>query len=59
MAAPTCAGCAQSQRRFRSATPRLWCTRFHTPALARCLDYRTKRSAIQTAMNYLKRSAIK
>jgi hypothetical protein len=60
MTAPqACAGCAQSQRRFRSAVPRLWCTRFHQPALARCLDYRTKRTAIQTALDYLKRSSIK
>jgi hypothetical protein len=59
MSASTCTGCAQSQRRFRSTTPRLWCTRYHTPALARCIDYRTKRSAIATAMDYLKRSSIK
>ncbi len=55
----TCTGCAQAQRLYRSTTPRLWCTRFHTPAQARCLDYRTKRSAIQIALDYLKRSSIK
>jgi hypothetical protein len=59
MSASPCTGCAQSQRRFRSTMPRLWCTRFHTPAVARCLDYRTKRGAIQTAINYLKRPSIK
>ena len=59
MTTSACTGCAQSQRRFRSTTPRLWCTRFHAPAVDRCLDYRTKRSAIQTAINHLKRSAIK
>lgn len=57
-AAP-CTGCAQAQRRFRSTTPRLWCQRFHTPALARCLDYRTKPAAIQSAIDYLKRISIK
>jgi hypothetical protein len=55
----TCNGCAQAQRRFRSAVPRLWCQRFHQPALARCIDYRTKRSAIATALDYLKRGSIK
>lgn len=54
-----CTGCAQSQRRFRSTTPRLWCKRYHTPALARCIDYRSKSSAIKAAIDYLKRSSIK
>lgn len=52
--AATCTGCAQSQRRFRSTTPRLWCQRFHKPATARCLDYRTKAQAMRAAMNYIK-----
>lgn len=54
MTSLACTGCAQSQRRFRSTAPRLWCTRFHTPALARCLDYHTKRTALAAAMQLLK-----
>ena len=56
--AESCQGCAQAQRRFRSTVPRLWCLRFHTPALARCLDYRHKPTAIATTMAYLKRSKV-
>ena len=59
MTATPCTGCAQCQRRFRSTTPRLWCKRYHTPAVARCIDYRTKRSAIDTALDYLKRTSLK
>lgn len=59
MSQSTCTGCAQSQHRFRSTTPRLWCQRYHAPAVARCLDYRTKPSAIATAITYLRRSAVK
>jgi len=54
-----CTGCAQAQRRFRGTVPRLWCQRFHQPAMARCLDYRTKRAAIAIALDYLKRTSIK
>ena len=57
--ATTCAGCAQCQRRFRSTGPHLWCQRFHQPAVVRCEDYRTRRTAIATALDYLKRSSIK
>lgn len=57
--AATCTGCAQAQRRFRSTTPRLWCTRFHQPATARCEDYRSKARAIQAALNYVKAGSIK
>ena len=58
-ATTTCAGCAQAQRRFRGTVPRQWCQRFHQPALARCLDYRPKRTAIAIALDYLKRTGIK
>lgn len=58
-AAATCAGCEYCQRRFRSAIPRSWCAKYRTPALARCIDYRTKRSAIDAALDYLKRSSLK
>lgn len=54
--ASDCTGCAQSQRRFRSTTPRLWCTRFHTPALARCIDYRSKPSALEKMRALMTRS---
>lgn len=54
-----CLGCAHCQRRFCGTTPREWCKRYHRPAAVRCLDYRTKRSAIQAALDYLKRSSIK
>ncbi len=54
-----CAGCAHAQRRFRSTLPRLWCARYHTPATAKCIDYRTKRTAIAAALDYLKHSSIK
>ena len=54
-----CTGCAQAQRRYRGTVPRLWCQRFHQPALARCLDYRTKRTAIAVALDYLKRTSLK
>lgn len=57
--APGCTGCAHAQRRFRSTTPRIWCQRYHTAAVARCDDYRPKRTAIQTAINYLRRTSIK
>lgn len=59
MSQSSCIGCAQSQRRFRSTTPRLWCQRHHSPVIARCLDYRTKRSAIQIALDYVRRSFVK
>lgn len=55
----TCSGCAHAQRRFRGTTPRLWCQRYHAPAVERCMDYRTKSAAIQTAINDIKRSSIK
>jgi hypothetical protein len=57
--ADTCLGCAFSQRRFKHSKPRLYCQRFHRTAEIRCIDYRTKRSAIQVALDYLKRSSIK
>jgi hypothetical protein len=37
----------------------LHCLRFHMPAMERCHDYRTKPAAIQSAIDYLKRSSIK
>lgn len=55
----TCTGCVQCQRRFRSAVPRLWCQRYRTPAVARCIDYRPIRTAIDVALDYLKRSSLK
>ena len=55
----SCVGCAQSQRRFRSTTPRLWCQRFHQPATARCACYRTRTQGIRAAMTYIKALAIK
>ncbi len=54
-----CTGCTHAQRRFRSTTPRLWCQRLHAQATARCIHYRTKRSAIAIALDYLKRTSIK
>ena len=59
MADTTCTGCAHAQPRFRLSRPVLHCLRFHMPAMERCLDYRTKPAAIQSALDYLKRISIK
>ncbi len=55
----TCTGCANAQPRFRMSKPALHCLRYHTPAMARCLDYRTQRTAIAAALDYLKRTSLK
>lgn len=54
-----CIGCAFAQRRFRSTTPRQWCKRYHRVAEARCIDYRSKASAIKASIDFVKRLAIK
>lgn len=59
MEGPMCNGCAWLQRRFRSTTPRLWCKRYHQPAAARCIDYRSKPDAIKVDLDFLKRAASK
>jgi hypothetical protein len=55
----TCAGCVHSSRRTKWSKPRYWCTRFHRLHEVGCIDYRTKPSAIQIALDYLKRTSLK
>lgn len=56
MSAPTsCAGGAQAQTRYRISRPALYCLRYHKPADLRCIDYRTRREAIDTTLAALKR----
>ena len=53
---PDCTGCASTQRRFRCSKPKLWCTRYHRLATVRCIDYRSKPSAIRAVLNFLRAS---
>jgi hypothetical protein len=55
----TCVGCAHAQRRFKRSAPRTWCIKYHRITDLRCIDYKHKRTAIQQALDYLKRSSIK
>ena len=55
----TCLGCAHRATRFKGTKPRAWCKRYHVPAAVRCIDYRSMPRAIDTALDYLKRIAIK
>ena len=54
-----CLGCAHCVRRFRTSQVTQWCVRYHVPAAMRCVDYRKKRTAIQTALDYLRDSKVK
>lgn len=55
----TCAGCIHARRRLKWSRPRIWCARFEKLHEIGCTDYRTKRSAIRSALDYYKRSSIK
>ena len=56
----TCWGCQELTYRIkRQNKAQGWCTRYHRPAEPRCLDYRTKRTAIRIALDYLRRTSIK
>jgi hypothetical protein len=53
--ATDCTGCAYTSRRLKASKPKIWCTRYHRLAPeARCIDYRTKTSAIKAAINFFK-----
>ena len=54
-----CTGCTHASRRLKWSQPRLYCTRFRMLAEARCLDYMPNRTAVQAALDYLKRTSIK
>lgn len=54
MAATDCTGCAYTTRRLKASKPKLWCTRYHRMAPGRCLDFRTKPSAIKAALDFFK-----
>lgn len=54
-----CIGCRDAQMRYRDAqmryrgvSPHLHCLRYRKPALARCLDYTNKKSAIKSALHF-------
>ena len=55
----TCEGCAHTQTRHKFAAPKAYCLRYHQFRVDRCIDYRTKRSAVKAALDYLKRIGTK
>lgn len=54
-----CTGCAHATRRLKFSQPRTWCQRYRQVRDERCIDYRTKTSAVRVAIDYLKRTSIK
>jgi hypothetical protein len=55
----TCAGCLHARPRAKWSQPRWWCAKYEKLHKVGCLDYRTKPSAIQIALDYLKRTSLK
>jgi hypothetical protein len=50
-----CTGCSHIALRLKANKPKRWCTRYHRLAPeARCIDFRTKPSAIKAAINFFK-----
>ena len=56
---PACTGCTHACRRIKWSVPRLYCAKYKRVTDARCIDYQTRRSAIDVALEYFKRSSIK
>ena len=55
-----CTGCAYTTRRLKFSQPRLWCKRYHRLApAARCIDYRSKASAVDAALKFFKALGLK
>ena len=59
MSTQTCAGCIHAARRLKYSKPRRFCQRYHQIRDERCIDYRSKPSAVRIAIDYLKRSSTK
>lgn len=55
----TCAGCIYAAQRLKYSKPRRYCQRYHQIRDERCIDFRTKPSAVKVALDYLKRIATK
>jgi hypothetical protein len=54
-----CWGCIHRASRMRGTTPRSWCKKYHTVTTGRCIDYLYKPKAIDQALRFFKRMAIK
>ena len=59
MTAKTCSTCAYPTRRMKWSKPRTWCVRYQLMRDEPCIDYKTKRSAIAQALEYVRLSSIK
>jgi hypothetical protein len=55
----TCLGCVHRASRMRGTTPRSWCKKYRTVTHERCIDYIFKPKAIDLALRFIKRMAIK
>ena len=48
----TCAGCIHSRRRFKTARPKAWCSKYKQLRDSSCIDYKTRPAAIKAALNF-------
>lgn len=58
-ATTTCQGCAHTETRLKYSARRAYCKLYHQFRAERCIDYRTKTSAIKAALNFFKSAASK